>query len=99
MKERPKHSSTLPPSHEKVLPRLNRIAGQVDGVKKMIKEQRYCPDILIQLHAIRSAVRNLEVQILDSHLCQCVVESFQSQDHAKQQQKIEEIRTLLKRFG
>lgn len=86
------------PSHEKQLPRLNRIAGQVEGVKKMIKERRYCPDILTQLHAIRSAVRNLEIQILDSHLSQCVTETFQLKDQEKQKQKIEEIRQLIKKF-
>lgn len=86
------------PSHVDQLPRLNRIAGQVEGVKKMIKEQRYCPDILTQLHAVRSAVRNLEIQILDSHLSHCVTETFQRQDQEKQKQKIEEIRQLIKRF-
>ncbi len=86
------------PSHEGQLPRLNRIAGQVDGVKKMIKERRYCPDILTQLHAIRSAVRNLEIEILDSHLSQYVTEAFQSKNQEQQKQKIEEIRQLIKRF-
>ena len=86
------------PSHVEHLPRLNRIAGQVEGVKKMINEKRYCPDILIQLHAIRSAIRNLEIQILDSHLSQCVKEAFQQNDLEKQNQKIEEIRNLIKRF-
>lgn len=86
------------PSHIEQLPRLNRIAGQVEGVKKMIKEQRYCPDILTQLHAVRSAVRNLEIQILDSHLSHCVAEAFQQNDQEKQKQKIEEIRQLIKKF-
>lgn len=88
----------LHPSHEEHLPRLNRIAGQIEGVKKMIIERRYCPDILTQLHAVRSAVRNLEIQILDSHLSSCVTETFQSKDQDKQKQKIEEIRQLIKRF-
>jgi len=86
------------PSHIEQLPRLNRIAGQVEGVKKMIQERRYCPDILTQLHAIRSAVRNLEIQILNTHLSHCVTDVFQQKDLAKQNQKIEEIRTLIKRF-
>ena len=80
------------------LPRLNRIAGQIEGIQKMIRDQRYCPDILTQLHAVRSAVRNLEIQILDSHLSHCVTEAFQQSDQEKQKQKIEEIRQLIKRF-
>lgn len=86
------------PSHIEQLPRLNRIAGQVEGVKKMIQERRYCPDILTQLHAVRSAIRNLEIQILDSHLSRCVTETFQSKDPENQKRKIEEIRQLIKRF-
>ena len=86
------------PSHIEQLPRLNRIGGQIEGVKKMIKEQRYCPDILTQLHAVRSAVRNLELHILDSHLSHCVTEVFQQNNQEKQKQKIEEIRQLIKRF-
>ena len=86
------------PSHEEHLPRLNRIAGQVDGIRKIIEERRYCPDILTQLHAIRSAVRNLEIQILGSHLSCCVTETFQSKDQETQKQKIEEIRQIIKRF-
>ncbi len=86
------------PSYEVYSPRLNRIAGQIEGVKKMIGEKRYCPDILTQLHAVRSAVRSLELQILDAHLSKCVRESFQSKDQTEQKNKIEEIRQLIKRF-
>ena len=86
------------PSHIEQLPRLNRIAGQIEGIKKMIKERRYCPDILTQLHAVRSAVRNLEIQIIDTHMSHCVTEVFQQKDKDKQTQKIEEIRKLIKRF-
>jgi|SRR5690349_21079520 len=97
MTKHPECGSKHHPSHVEQLPRLNRIAGQVDGVKKMIQEKRYCPDILTQLHAIRSAVRNLEIQILDTHLSHCVTDVFQKKNQVKQ--KIEEIRTLIKRFN
>ncbi len=93
-----KHNHPSNPSYEELLPRLNRITGQVEGVKKMIKEQRYCPDILIQLHAARAALRTLEVTILDTHLSHCVSEAFEIKDQEKQKQKIEEIRQIIKRF-
>ncbi len=44
------------PSHDAEIKRLNRIAGQIEGVKKMVDEGRYCPEILSQLRAVRSAV-------------------------------------------
>jgi CsoR family transcriptional regulator, copper-sensing transcriptional repressor len=87
-----------PPSHTKQLPRLNRIKGQIEGIKKMIEGHRYCPDILTQLRAVRSAIRNLELQILDDHLSGCVTEAFHSKNPEEKNQKIDEIRELIKRF-
>ena len=42
------------PDYTNELPRLNKIAGQINGIKKMIEERRYCPDIIMQLQAISS---------------------------------------------
>lgn len=98
MTEQVKIDGSNHPSHEEQLPRLNRIAGQVEGVKKMIQERRYCPDILTQLHAIRAAVRHLEIQMLDTHLSHCVTETFKSKDEEEIKQKIAEIQQILKRF-
>lgn len=84
------------PKHEKELSRLNRISGQVEGVKKMINEQRYCPDILIQLRAIRSAVKAVESNILKTHLQHCVMQTFHSEE--EREQKIEELKTIFDRY-
>lgn len=86
------------PSHQKQLPHLNRISGQVEGIKKMIEERRYCPEILTQLRAIRSAIKSMELRILDVHLSSCVTEACLSQDQNEQRKKIEEIQELIKRF-
>lgn len=85
-----------PPHHETELPRLNRILGQLEGVKKMIVENRYCPEILIQLKAIRSAIRAVEGNILKRHLQSCVVKSFDSEEDRNA--KIEELKMLFDRF-
>ncbi len=81
------------PNHKHVLPRLNRAMGQLEGIKKMINEQRYCPDILLQLKAVRSAIKSIEGNILQTHLEHCVIESFNNKDDAKE--KILEIKKLL----
>jgi DNA-binding FrmR family transcriptional regulator len=60
---------------------LNRIAGQIEGIKKMVDEGRYCPEILSQLRAVRSAVKGIETEILRRHLSSCVDER-----HAKRRQ-------------
>jgi DNA-binding FrmR family transcriptional regulator len=86
----------LPPNHVKMLPRINRVIGQCEGVKKMIEQNRYCPDILIQLHAIRSALRAIEGNILEAHLQNCVTQSFG--DKKEQNKKIAEIKKLFCNF-
>ena len=52
------------PSHIENIPRLNRIAGQIEGIKKMIEDGRYCPEIISQLRAVRAAVKAVESNIL-----------------------------------
>ena len=86
------------PSYKEELPHLNRIGGQIDGVKKMIDGGRYCPDILAQLRAIRSAIKNIELRILDTHLSCCVTQACLSHNEKEQRKKIEEIKELIKRF-
>jgi DNA-binding FrmR family transcriptional regulator len=86
------------PDHSKEISRLNRISGQVEGVKRMIEDRRYCPDIITQLRAISSATKSLEANILKSHLKACVSSAFKSEDAEEQDKKIEELLTLFKRF-
>lgn len=85
------------PDHSKELGKLNRISGQVEGIKRMINERRYCPDIIIQLKAISSAVKAVEANILKSHLESCVKQVFQENDQAEQAKKIAELLKLFKK--
>jgi DNA-binding FrmR family transcriptional regulator len=87
------------PSHTHELAKLNRIYGQVEGVRKMIQDERYCIDILTQLKAIRSAIKSLELSILDTHIASCVEKAIHFQDAAVTQNKIDEIVKLLKNFS
>lgn len=84
--------------HAALIPLVNRIGGQVAGIGKMIEEVRYCPDILNQIRAARSALRTLEGRILRTHLESCVRESFQSGNESDQRKKIEEIVDLFGRY-
>lgn len=85
--------------HTKELARLNRVAGQIEGVKKMIDKRAYCPDILAQLRAVRAAVNAVEANILEAHLDSCVAEAFASGNSKNAAQKITELKDLYKRFG
>lgn len=84
------------PCHKENLPRMNRIAGQVEGVKRMIEEGRYCPDILAQLKAIRSAIKAVEGNILQKHLEHCVAQAFAK--GADCDGKIAELRKIFEKY-
>ena len=60
-------------NRKKIKARVNRIAGQVGGVGKMIDEDRYCIDILDQISALRSALDALGVELLANHIEHCIV--------------------------
>lgn len=92
------YSKSKHPDHSAEIARLNRILGQIDGVKKMIAERRYCPDIITQLRAISSATKAVEANLLETHLAACVIETFRAKNKKDQQQKIEELIKLFKRF-
>jgi CsoR family transcriptional regulator, copper-sensing transcriptional repressor len=87
------------PDHSAELKRLNRIAGQVEGVKKMIEGRRYCPDIIIQLRAIRAAVAAIEVSILDGHLDSCVTDAFNTGDGDEKRKKMDELKELYRKYN
>lgn len=86
------------PPHEAEIKRLNRIGGQIEGVKKMVEEDRYCPEILSQLRAVRSAVKGIETEILRRHLSSCVVSAMQGGDKASRLKSIEEVTSLFSKF-
>lgn len=74
-----------------VLTRLKRIEGQVSGLTRMIEEDRYCVDILTQIHAARAALHKVEEQVLRDHVAHCVADAFASGDVVDQRQKVEEL--------
>lgn len=84
-------------NHSDSLPRLKRIRGQVDGIERMILDQRYCVDILMQIKAARSALQALEGEVLRTHLEGCVREAITSKDAFQADKKIKELMELLAR--
>ncbi len=64
--------------YKDLLLRLNKIEGQVRGVKKMVEEDRYCLDILTQVSAISSALNAFNKKLLSEHIKSCVVHDIQN---------------------
>lgn len=57
--------------------RLNRTVGQLNGIKKMIEDGRYCDDILIQLAAADKAIKSVATALLNEHIHTCLIEEIQ----------------------
>lgn len=92
------HTKRTPRSEElrrNVTRRLNRAIGQLNGIKAMLEEDRYCGDVLMQLAAAESALRSVSRLVLQDHLETCVVERVREGDT----EVIDELMTLLKQFS
>lgn len=74
--------------------RVNRIVGQMNGISKMIEEDRYCGDIIIQLSAIDKSIKSLSNVILDKHLHTCVEQAVKDGND----EVLDEIVLMFKRF-
>ena len=77
---------------------LKKIEGQVRGLQKMIEEERYCVDILTQLHSVIGAMKRVEMEVFKKHLDGCVSGALESASDKARQQKIDEVMELLVRF-
>lgn len=78
--------------------RLNRIEGQVRGIRKMVEEDRYCMDILAQTRSVVAALRATEDRIMENHLQTCVVDAIRSDNRQDQARKLEEVMNVLTQF-
>ncbi|MAF90659.1 MAG: transcriptional regulator [Bdellovibrionaceae bacterium] len=93
MKDSHKHGA----DHKNQLTRVNKIEGQVRGIKKMIEDEKYCVDILTQIKAARSALKSLELSVLEGHLNCCLISAIDSNSKKDALEKVDEILNLLKR--
>lgn len=72
--------------------RLNRITGQINGIKNMINEDRYCYDIIVQLEASINGLKKIQNDMLKNHISTCVKTAISNGDETI----LEEIKELLK---
>jgi DNA-binding FrmR family transcriptional regulator len=82
-----------------LLRRLKRAEGQMRGVQRMLEEQRYCPDVLIQISAIHESLRAVERILLQNHLRFCATNALRSGDEARAQTTYEELTELFYRHA
>ena len=90
-----KKTKRSPEEKKLIINRLNRISGQINGITKMIENDAYCNDVLIQLSAVKNSVKSLSSHILENHLYTCVTNDLEKGEL----EAIDELISLFKRFN
>ena len=86
-------------AREGLLLRLRRVEGQVRGVQKMVEQDRYCPDVLVQMSAIHESLRAVERILMKDHLQHCATEALRSGDDKQAQRTYNELTELFYRHA
>lgn len=68
----------FPEEYKKLIHRLNRIEGQIRGIKGMVENNAYCPDILIQSAAVNAAINAFNKELLANHIRTCVADDIRN---------------------
>lgn len=91
---RKKHRSTA--EERDLITRLNRIEGQIRGIKKMLEADAYCPDVLTQVAAARCAMNSFAKVLLASHIRSCVIEDLEAGREETIEELVDTVQKLLK---
>lgn len=89
----PKHDNQ---DNDLLIKRLKRIEGQIRGIQQMVENDRYCVDILIQITAAQSALKNVGFQLTERHMKHCVHDAMAKGDG---DESVEELMAVLKQFS
>lgn len=81
---------------DQLLKRLRRIEGQTRGIQGMVEEDRWCPDILQQIAAVRAALDKVALGLAEGHVAHCMIEG--TKDAARQQEMTTELMQALGRL-
>ncbi|WP_454995437.1 metal-sensing transcriptional repressor [Bulleidia extructa] len=76
--------------------RLRRIEGQVRGIEKMVEEDQYCPNIVVQISAVSSALNSFAKELMTTHIQTCVVEDLRKGNEESIQELVKMVQRLMK---
>lgn len=82
--------------YQALINRLNRIEGQVRGVRNMVENDAYCTDILTQVSAINAALNAFNRELLSQHIQSCVVEDIRAGKEETVEELVDTLRKLMK---
>ena len=81
-----RHKKRSEEEYKSLIHRLNRIEGQIRGIRSMVEKDVYCTDILVQAAAARSALNGFTRELIDQHLSTCVAEDLKNGGEEKLQE-------------
>lgn len=84
---------------KKLLARLKRVEGQIGALRRMVEEETYCVDVLLQIRAAQGALGKAGQVLLDSHVRTCVADAFQGGSEAERTQRVDELLDVFARYG
>jgi len=92
---RTRHAHGVDPAlKQNALTRLKRIEGQVRGIQRMVEEERYCADTLVQISAIQESLRAVAQVLLRNHLEHCAADAIRSNDRDRRERMYGELTEL-----
>ena len=77
--------------------RMNRVAGQMAAIQRMVEEEVYCIDILQQISAVRGALRTVATRLLEAHVGHCVYDAVASGSESERREKVDELLEVFRR--
>jgi CsoR family transcriptional regulator, copper-sensing transcriptional repressor len=83
----------------RALARLRRIEGQIQGVRRMVEEGKYCMDIMLQISAIQGALEQASKLLMAQHIETCVLDSVKAGSDRERTRKIAEVIEVCSRYG
>lgn len=75
--------------------RLRRIEGQIRGLQKMVDEDRYCPDVIVQIASVQEALRGVARNLMKNHLQHCAAKALKSGRSEEREAQYEELLELI----
>lgn len=92
----PRRADALPAATQRaILTRLRRAEGQIRGLQRMVEEERYCPDVLLQISAAHESLRAVARLLMRNHLEHCATNAIRSGDPARAQAAYAELTDLI----
>ena len=95
-----RHAARVEPEQkEQALARLKRIEGQVRGLQRMVEDERYCGDVLVQVASVHEALRGVGKLLMRNHLRHCVTDALKSDDEHSREEAYAEVLDLMYRHA